>query len=58
MKLKMLSECPNASSVRNAPETLNGSAINTVTGWMKLLNCDASTMYDTMMPSSSTTTGS
>ena len=36
------------------PDMLNGSAISTVTGWTKLLNCEASTMYATITPSSNT----
>ena len=35
---------PVSKSARSAPVTLKGSASSTARGWMKLLNCEASTM--------------
>ena len=42
--LKMFSVVPDHDSASTAPVRLKGSAISTVTGWMKLLNCAARTM--------------
>jgi hypothetical protein len=40
----MLSDLPPMTKAMKAPVTLKGRARRTVNGWMKLLNCDASTM--------------
>ena len=50
---KMFSDCPVMYIARNAPEKLNGRARRTTIGSIKLLNCEASTIYATIMPSSS-----
>jgi len=52
----MLMERWKSHRATKAPETLNGSAIRTDSGSIKLLNCDASTIYATTTPRSSTQT--
>ena len=43
--------CPPSHSTSRAPDTLKGKASKTVNGCVKALNCAASTMYATTMPS-------
>lgn len=50
---KMFSVAPKASSAKAAPATDSGRMVSTVTGCRNELNCDASTMYATRIPSTS-----